>query len=63
MAEWPGCQLHSHNYRGAEQFRGQRVMVVGASFSGQCNGSAGLHVVMDVRFLTLPNCPAAGLGP
>lgn len=41
MAEWPGLQLHSHNYRGAEQFRGQQVMVVGASFSGQCNRPAG----------------------
>jgi hypothetical protein len=36
VASWPGLQLHSHNYRGAEEFRGQQVMVVGASFSGQC---------------------------
>lgn len=34
MAGWPGLQLHSHNYRSPEGFAGQRVMVVGASFSG-----------------------------
>jgi cation diffusion facilitator CzcD-associated flavoprotein CzcO len=38
MRSWPGLQLHSHNYRSAEDFKGQTVMVVGASFSGgQCN--------------------------
>jgi cation diffusion facilitator CzcD-associated flavoprotein CzcO len=35
MDQWPGLQLHSHNYRGAAQFKGQNVMVVGASFSGK----------------------------
>jgi cation diffusion facilitator CzcD-associated flavoprotein CzcO len=35
MSQWPGLQLHAHNFRGAVQFKGQKVMVVGASFSGQ----------------------------
>jgi hypothetical protein len=34
MGSWPGRQLHCHNYRGPEAFAGQRVVVVGASFSG-----------------------------
>eukprot|EP00879_Flechtneria_rotunda_P015152 GHRR01015835.1.p1 GENE.GHRR01015835.1~~GHRR01015835.1.p1 ORF type:complete len:363 (+),score=143.48 GHRR01015835.1:218-1306(+) len=34
MDSWPGLQVHCHNYRGPEQFKGLRVMVVGASFSG-----------------------------
>lgn len=35
MADWPGLQLHSHNYRGSLQFQGMaQVLVVGASFSG-----------------------------
>eukprot|EP00775_Hariotina_reticulata_P007189 gene7189-7403_t len=36
MADWPGLQLHSHNYRGPHQFKGMaKVLVVGASFSGE----------------------------
>lgn len=34
MDAWAGVQLHSHNFRGAAAFKGQRVLVVGASFSG-----------------------------
>jgi len=34
-SDWPGLQLHSHNYRGPNQFQGMaKVLVVGASFSG-----------------------------
>lgn len=32
---FPGHQLHCHNYRSAEEFEGQVVMVVGASISGE----------------------------
>jgi cation diffusion facilitator CzcD-associated flavoprotein CzcO len=31
---FPGLQLHSHNYRLPGQFQGQAVLVVGASNSG-----------------------------
>lgn len=31
---FPGAQLHSHNYRTREAFKGQRVVVVGAQASG-----------------------------
>jgi len=32
--EFPGIQMHSHNYRRPEKFKGKRVLVVGAAFSG-----------------------------
>lgn len=35
IPEFRGRQLHSHNFRRPEIFRGQRVLVVGASFSGK----------------------------
>ncbi|KAL0550359.1 hypothetical protein IC582_014867 [Cucumis melo] len=31
---WPGEQVHSHNYRDAEPFRGKVVVLIGYSFSG-----------------------------
>lgn len=31
---FPGLEMHSHNYRRPEDFIGQRVVVVGAAFSG-----------------------------
>jgi len=34
LAEFPGLQLHAHNYRHNEPFREKAVLVVGASFSG-----------------------------
>ena len=34
MDATPAFQMHSHNYRSAERFAGQTVLVVGASFSG-----------------------------
>ena len=34
MESFPGLQMHCHNYRHAELFQGNRVLVVGASFSG-----------------------------
>ena len=35
MESFPGLQMHCHNYRHAELFQGSRVLVVGASFSGE----------------------------
>lgn len=32
---FPGRQMHSHNYREAGPFAGQRVVVVGAAASGE----------------------------
>ncbi|XP_023552042.1 flavin-containing monooxygenase FMO GS-OX-like 3 [Cucurbita pepo subsp. pepo] len=32
--EWPGEQIHSHNYRSPEPFRGKVVVVIGYSSSG-----------------------------
>ena len=32
---FPGLKLHSHNYRDAEPFKDMRVLVVGASNSGE----------------------------
>lgn len=34
MDSFPGLQMHCHNFRHNEPFRDQRVLVVGASFSG-----------------------------
>ncbi len=34
MDAFPGLQLHCHNFRHNEPFRDQRVLVVGASYSG-----------------------------
>ena len=35
MDSFPGRQLHCHNFRHNKPFRDQRVLVVGASFSGE----------------------------
>ncbi|BDA50060.1 Flavin-containing monooxygenase FMO GS-OX3 [Coccomyxa sp. Obi] len=35
MDAFPGLQMHCHNYRHSDIFRGKRVVVVGASFSGE----------------------------
>ena len=35
MQEFPGTQIHTHSFRGGQQFKGQTVLVVGASFSGE----------------------------
>ncbi|CAL8465411.1 g4947 [Coccomyxa elongata] len=32
---FPGLQMHCHNYRHSDIFKGKRVVVVGASFSGE----------------------------
>ncbi|KAK9808000.1 hypothetical protein WJX73_002005 [Symbiochloris irregularis] len=34
LHSFPGKQIHCHNYRDKHRFKGQRVLVVGASFSG-----------------------------
>lgn len=34
MGDFPGAQLHSHNYRSPGGFGGQRVLVAGAANSG-----------------------------
>ena len=36
MDDFPGLQMHAHNYRSADMFAEQRVIIVGASFSGDC---------------------------
>ena len=41
MDAFPGLQMHCHNFRHNEPFKDQRVLVVGASYSG-----APLHHVM-----------------
>ena len=33
--DFPGLQMHAHNYRSAAMFTRQTVIVVGASFSGE----------------------------
>lgn len=33
--DFPGLQMHAHNYRSPAMFTGQNVIIVGASFSGQ----------------------------
>ncbi|EIE23106.1 FAD/NAD(P)-binding domain-containing protein [Coccomyxa subellipsoidea C-169] len=35
LDDFPGLQMHCHNFRHAERFRDQTVVVVGASFSGE----------------------------
>ena len=35
MNEFTGRVMHSHDFRGAEEFKGQRVLVVGSSYSGE----------------------------
>lgn len=35
MDEFEGLQMHAHNYRSNARFKGQRVIVVGSSFSGE----------------------------
>lgn len=35
QAEWPGRQMHSHNYRSPDAFKGAQVVVVGVSASGE----------------------------
>lgn len=35
MDKFPGRILHSHNFREAREFHGQRILVVGLSFSGE----------------------------
>lgn len=59
MATWPGLQLHSHNFRGAGQFKGQKVMVVGASFSGKGRYNSPEHHT-QTYLVPLPT-PAADL--
>ena len=46
MDSFPGLQMHCHNFRHSEPFRDQRVLVVGASFSGasSCHMSHGFSV-------------------
>ena len=34
MDDFGGLQMHAHNYRSNSRFKGQRVIVVGSSFSG-----------------------------
>jgi len=46
---FPGKQLHCHNFRHNEPFRGERVLVVGASFSGECMGYPGYAQYSDLR--------------
>jgi hypothetical protein len=33
-SDFPGLLMHSHNYRRADPFKGQRVAIIGASYSG-----------------------------
>ena len=40
MRTFPGLQMHCHNFRSPRQFAGQTVLVVGASFSGECLSTA-----------------------
>ena len=35
LLKFPGRILHSHNFREAKEFRGQRILVVGLGYSGE----------------------------
>ena len=39
--DFPGLQMHAHNYRDPAMFAGQVVIVVGASFSGRASVLSG----------------------
>lgn len=47
---FPGRQMHSHNYREAGPFAGQRVVVVGAAASGEDIGREISETATEVRF-------------
>lgn len=51
-ADFPGRQMHSHNYREAGPFAGQRVVVVGAAASGEDIGREIADTAKEV-----PSCP------
>lgn len=51
--DFPGLQMHAHNYRNPAMFEGQVVIVVGASFSGEelarAVAAVGSHVYHSAR--------------
>ncbi|WVZ57595.1 hypothetical protein U9M48_007959 [Paspalum notatum var. saurae] len=47
--QWPGKQIHSHNYRVPEPFRGQTVVVVGLGASGIDIAREISHVAKEVH--------------
>lgn len=48
--------MHSHNYREAGPFAGQRVVVVGAAASGEDIGREIAQTAAEVRGAALPVC-------
>lgn len=61
---FPGLQLHSHDYRGPEPFRGLNVVVVGASYSGEemarSVANVAAHVYHSARTWTGQGLPGSG---
>ena len=51
--EFPGRQIHTHNFRENGPFRGQTVVVMGASASGQDIAREIAEVASKVVFLDL----------
>ena len=52
--QFPGRVLHAHDYRWAKEFKGQRVLVIGGSYSAddiaiQCMKFGGLSVAVSCR--------------
>lgn len=57
--QWGGQQMHSHNYRAPDPFKGAKVVVVGVSASGE-DISREIGDVAD-KASPLPLCPACAL--
>lgn len=51
LGAFPGCTIHSAEYRSAAPFAGKRVAVVGASFSGVDIAADVAHVAADVAHI------------
>lgn len=61
-ADFPGRQMHSHNYRDAGPFAGQRVVVVGAAASGEDIGREIAETAKEV-YISSKSWAGAGLPP
>ena len=53
MDSFPGLQMHCHNFRHSEPLRDQRVLIVGASFSGASSCHMPHDFSVPVRSLLL----------
>ena len=62
MGSFPGIQLHSHNYRDPEAFRGKSVLVIGASNSG-LDISREVAEVASKVYLAARDCKGSTITP